>query len=92
MAKATFHVRGIVVSGPDGDVVLNAGQNITIFPQGNLITIAAEIPSNLVLNGTTAYRPPSFLDADAPKGSIYFSLTSNKLAFKDSSSVSHNLY
>lgn len=55
MTKATFHIRGIVVSGPDGDVVLNAGQNITIFPQGNIITFAVDTSSLITSAGGKKY-------------------------------------
>lgn len=42
--KASFHPYGISLTLPDGDVVLNAGDNMTILPQGNLITFAAQFP------------------------------------------------
>lgn len=44
-SKATFHPYGIVLSSPSGEVVLNAGENITLLPQGNILTISAQFPS-----------------------------------------------
>lgn len=53
--KAQFHPYGISLALSDGnEVVLNAGPNMTIFPQGDLITFAAQIPPNVAsINGAT---------------------------------------
>ena len=91
--SSTFHAYGIAIALADGStIVLNAGANITIQPSGNLITFAAQIPSNVVFNNTTAYQPPSLADADAPKNSIYFSTTASKLVYKAADSSVHALY
>lgn len=91
--SSTFHVRGVTLNLEGGDqVILNAGEYMTIFPSGELITFAVQLPPNLVFNSNTAYMPPSFTDIKAPKGSIYYSLTSSKLCFNDFSGVSHPLY
>jgi hypothetical protein len=90
--KATFHPYGITLNLPDGDVILNAGSNMTIFPQGKLITFAAQIPTNLVINGLTAWQPPMMADSVAIANSVYFSTTNNKLSYKDSSNAVHALY
>lgn len=42
--KTAFHPYGIVLSSPSGEVVLNAGENITLLPQGNILTISAQFP------------------------------------------------
>lgn len=90
--KASFNIRGITLHLPDGDVTLNAGTNMTIFPQGDLITFSVQLPPNIVYSNLTAYQPPSISDANAPKGSIYFSITASKLVYKDSAGAVHNLY
>lgn len=54
-SKYQFHPYGVTISLPDGDVILNAGANMTILPQGNLITFAAAGPSK-TLNAAT-YTP-----------------------------------
>lgn len=89
---AAFHAYGITLNLPDGPVTLAAGPNITILPQGNLVTISAQTPANAVINSQTAWLPPSISDAKAPNGSVYFSTNANKLVFKDSSGTVHNLY
>lgn len=91
-SKASFNVNGITLNLPDGDVILNAGTNMTIFPQGNFITFSVQLPPGIVINNTTAYQPPSISDAKAPKNSVYFSTTSNKLTYLDSSGTPHLLY
>lgn len=91
-SKATFHPYGITINLPDGDVVLNAGANMTIFPQGNMITFAAQIAPNTVINNITAWQPVKLSDAKAPNGSVYYSTTANKLVFKDYSGMVNNLY
>lgn len=93
--KASFHIRGIVLQLADGtSVVLNAGENMTILPQGDLITFAAQVPPGTVINNTVAYQPPIISDANAPKGSVYYSTDAGKLVFKDSATppVIHALY
>ncbi len=92
----TFSPYGVTVSSPSGEVTLNAGQNINILPQGNLITISAVIPplaSNVIANGNgLPWQPPSFADADAPNNSIYFSTDAGVLVYKDDAAVVNNLY
>ncbi len=44
------------------------------------------------IDSVGGYHPPSLADAAAVNGSIYLSTTSGKLAFKDSSGTSHDLY
>lgn len=93
-SKAAFHVKGIVLTLADGqEVILNAGENMQIFPSGDLITFSAQFP-NAVINNVTAYQPPLISDANAPKNSIYFSTDANKLVYKDfaSPAVIHALY
>lgn len=90
--KSTFNPHGITIPTPDGGFSLVAGQNITIRPTTNSAVIAAIIPANIVINDSTPYIPVSLLDSSAPNGCLYFSLTSNKLSFKDFSSVVHALY
>ena len=90
--KYSFNVNGVTLSLPNGDVVLNAGANITIKPSGALITFSATIPSNLVVNNLTPWQLPSLADANAPKGSMYYSTTAGKAVFKDSAGSVHNLY
>ncbi len=52
MAKAPFNSYGVTLRLPDGDQILNAGDNMTIFPSGNLITFAAQIPKGVTsING-----------------------------------------
>lgn len=90
--KAPFHPYGVVLSLPDGNVILNAGNNMTIFPNGKLITFSAQVPSNTVINNITPWQLPSLSDAMAPKGSMYYSTTANKAVFKDPSGTVHALY
>lgn len=89
--KAGFTPYGVTLNLPNGDVTLNAGNNMTILPQGNLITFAAQIP-NAVINNVTAFQPPTISDANAPKNSIYFSSDAGVLVYKGSDSSIHNLY
>lgn len=52
--KYSFHVKGVTLHLPDGDLILNAGQNMTIFPSGDLITFAAVIPKGVTsINGVS---------------------------------------
>lgn len=92
MSKAIFNIRGITLTLANGEqVILNAGENMQIFPSSDMITFSAQIP-NAVINSITAYQPPSISDAKAPKNSIYFSTDANKLVYQDSAGVVHNLY
>lgn len=91
-SKAAFHPYGIVLDLPSGQVVLNAGPNMRIFPQGNLITFQADMPDNAVINTVTPWQPPTLADAAAPKNSVYFSSTGSKLSYKDASGTIHALY
>lgn len=92
-SKAAFHVKGIVLALADGqEVILNAGQNMEIFPSGDLITFSAQVPPGTVINNTVAYQPPIISDANAPKGSVYFSSDANKLVYRSSDGTVHNLY
>lgn len=88
----TFNSRGVTVSSPTGDVILNAGDNITILPSGDLITFSVQLPPNVVLNNVTPYLPPKLSDANAPKGSVYYSTDANKLVFRDYGGTVHPLY
>lgn len=88
----SFTAYGITLHLPDGDVILNAGANITLQPAGDMVIISAQIPANVVFNNTTPYQPPSLSDAKAPKGSVYYSTDAAKLVFKDFSSTVHPLY
>jgi hypothetical protein len=47
---------------------------------------------NILLRSPIYVRPISSSDADAPNGTIYFSTDSSKLAFRDNSGISHDLY
>ncbi len=50
--RTTFNSYGIVVSSPSGDVTINAGQNMTLLPQGNFVTLSAEFPKAITsING-----------------------------------------
>jgi len=91
-SKATFHPNGITLSLPDGDVVLNAGNNMTILPQGDLITFSAQVPPGTVINNKGTWQPPSMADANAPNNSIYFSTTNGKLSYRDPSGGIFPLY
>ncbi len=52
--KAGFHPYGITIPTPDGDVILNAGNNMTILPQGNFVTFSADFPKSITsINGLT---------------------------------------
>lgn len=93
MSKAQFHPLGIVVSSPDGDVILNADNStMTIFPVGNMLTFSAKIPPNIVINNLTPWQPPKLSDAKAPNGSVYYSTDANKLVFKNYSGGINPLY
>lgn len=62
--KASFHVRGIVLPLADGtNVVLNAGDNMTILPQGDLITFAAQFPPAPFLTGAITASTIAGFDA-----------------------------
>ncbi len=51
---SVFHPYGISLKTADGDVVLNAGSNMRIFPQGNFVTFSAEFPKAITsINGLT---------------------------------------
>lgn len=92
MPPLSFSAYGTILHLPDGDMILGAGTNIQIFPSGNMITISAPTPANVVLNNSTAYQPPQISDAKAPNGSIYYSTDAGKLVFKGYDSAIHNLY
>ncbi len=92
IGNAPFNPYGIVFSTPFGDMILNAGPGITIFPQGNMVTISATLPTNTIINNITPWQPPSISDANAPNGTMYYSVDSSKLVFKDYSGVVNNLY
>lgn len=90
-----FNVYGLTIKTSAGEIILAAGQNITITPNANLWTISAIVPptANAIVNGNgLAWQPPSFADADAPNNSIYYSTTASKLVYKDAGSTVHNLY
>lgn len=90
--KAAFNIRGIILTLANGEqVVLNAGENMQIFPSGDLITFSAQFP-NAVVNNVTAYQPPSISDTNAPKNSVYFSTDANKLVYRATDGTVHNLY
>ncbi len=38
------------------------------------------------------WQPPSFLDANAPDNTVYYSTTGSKLSYKDSGGTVHALY
>ncbi len=92
MTNAGFNPFGIIVSSPSGDLVLNAGPNMTIYPSGNLVTFSAEIPSGVVINNTNAWQPPAISDVNAPNNSVYFSKDANKLVYKAADSSINPLY
>lgn len=91
MANSSFSPHGVVIPTSNGNMVLNAGANMTILPNGNLVTFSAQIP-NAVVNNSGVWQPPQMSDAKAPNGTIYYSTTASKLVFKDYSDVVHNLY
>lgn len=89
----SFNSRGIVVSTPDGEITIIAGQNIRIQPAGNAANISAPTPVGSIINGNgLAWQPPALTDAKAPSNSIYYSATANKLVYKDSGNSIHALY
>lgn len=91
--SSTFHTRGVVLNLDGGEqVILNAGDNMTIFPSGELITFAAQLPPNVVFNNNTPYQPPTLSDTAAPKNSIYFSSTASKLVYKAADGTVNALY
>lgn len=90
--KAGFHPYGITIPTPDGDIILNAGNNMTIQPQGNFITFAAEFPGGAVINNVNPWQPPTLSDANAPNNSVYFSSDAGKLVYKGNDAVIHDLY
>lgn len=91
-SKAAFNIRGITLTLANGEqVILNAGENIQIFPSGDLITFSAQFP-NAVVNNVTAWQPPSISNANAPKNSVYFSTDANKLVYRSADGLIHNLY
>lgn len=51
-----FNAYGVTITTPDGDATLAAGENITIWPRGDFITISANLPINpdLVTGPATA--------------------------------------
>jgi len=91
MANSSFSPHGVIIPTVNGNMVLNAGANMTIFPNGNLVTFAAQIP-NAVVNNSGTWLPPQMPDAKAPNGSIYYSTTAGKLVYKAPDSTVHNLY
>src|SRR5579859_3433306 len=88
--KYTFQPYGVVVSCPSGNVTLNAGQNMTILPQGDLITFASQTTPNVFLTGIP-WQPPTLTDAKAPNNSLYYSSTLSGLTYKNSFGVSIDL-
>lgn len=91
--KAKFHPYGVVIKTSDGDIILNAGEGMTIFPNGDMVVFSSQPPAGIIANGNgVAWQPPSFSDANASNNSIYYSITANKLVYKDSGAVVHNLY
>lgn len=89
--KDTFHPYGAMLSFPDGDIILVAGNNITITPAGGTLTIASQVPPGVLFSGIP-WQPPMLADSKTPNNSIYFSTDAGKLVYKDSASVVHNLY
>ncbi len=52
--NTSFHAYGVALHCADGDVILNAGANMTIQPAGNLVVFSAQIPDNVSsINGAT---------------------------------------
>lgn len=92
MANENFNAYGVTLHTSDGDYVLNAGANMTIFPQGNLITFAVQLPAGMVINNLNAWQPPTIQDANSLNNSVYFSSDASKLVYKDISGVVHSLY
>ena len=90
--KAPFNIYGITIPTADGEIVLNAGANMTILPQGNFVTFSAQFPVNAVINSQTPWQPPILADTKAPNNSVYYSSTSSKLVYKDASGTTHALY
>lgn len=88
----TFHIYGAVLKLPGGDIILVAGENITITPAGGALTISATTPPNAVINNLTPWQPPSMADAKAPNNSVYFSTTANKLVYKAANGMVFPLY
>ena len=86
-----FHPYGITLNTSDGPVTLAAGVNITILPQGNLVTIAAQNTAVSIANGV-AWQPPAMADAAAPNNSVYYSTDGSALTYKDSAWTPHSLY
>jgi len=90
--KAIFNPYGITIPTANGDVILNAGENMTLLPQGNFVTLSARLPNNIVINSLTPWQPPQLSDAKAPNNSVYYSTDATKLVYKDAAGVVHNLY
>lgn len=91
-SPSSFHAYGVTLHLPDGDVILSSGSNVTIQPAGDTIIFSVQLPPNIVFNNNTAYQPPLLADVNAPNNSVYYSTNSNKLAYRDSVGISHNLY
>lgn len=91
-SKSDFHPYGVSLALPSGEVVLSAGDNMTIFPQGNFITFAAQIPAGAVINNVTAWQPPVMANSKAPNNSVYYSTDASKLVYKDIGGSVHALY
>lgn len=87
-----FNLYGITLKTPDGDITLAAGDNITIWPQGNFVTISAQMQPNAVINTVTPWQPPPLSDVGAPNNSVYYSTDAGKLVYRDSMGSVHNLY
>lgn len=92
MATVPFNPYGVTIKTANGDAILTGSGIITIFPQGGVITIGAQLPVNLVLNASTPWQPPQLSDANAPLGSVYYSTDATKLVFKDYAGVVNDLY
>lgn len=89
---AGFNPYGIMIKTDSGDVMLAAGENITIWPQGSTVVISAQVPQNSVINNVTPWQPPQLSDANAPLGSVYYSTDAGKLVFRDYAGVVNPLY
>jgi len=55
-------------------------------------TFTSSSTTDLVIRGDGTIRPVEMADAAAPNNSLYFSTTQNKLVYKDTGGVVHNLW
>ncbi len=65
MAKIGFHPHGIVIPTPEGDVVLIAGDNMTILPSGDVATFSVQIPPLPIIIGTITGSTIAGFDASS---------------------------